>query len=51
MEVTRDEVYISTVPAYFMIDQTTGYIRHKDWGENTDHDIRQRAAGSVSRRA
>ena len=41
MEVTRDEVYISTVPAYFMIDATTGYIRHKDWGENTDHDIRK----------
>jgi carboxyl-terminal processing protease len=40
IEVTRDEVYIPTVPAYFMIDATTGYIRHKDWGENTDHDIR-----------
>jgi len=38
--VTRDEVYIPTVPAYFMIDAQTGYIRHKDWGENTDHDIR-----------
>jgi carboxyl-terminal processing protease len=41
MEVTRDEVYIPTVPAYFMIDATTGYIRHKDWGENTDRDIRR----------
>jgi carboxyl-terminal processing protease len=41
LEVTRDEVYIPTVPAYFMIDATTGYIRHKDWGENTDHDIRR----------
>jgi carboxyl-terminal processing protease len=40
MDVTRDEVYISTVPAAFMIDATTAYIRHKDWGENTDHDIR-----------
>jgi carboxyl-terminal processing protease len=41
MEVTRDEVYIPTVPAYFMVDGTTGYIRHKDWGENTDRDIRR----------
>jgi carboxyl-terminal processing protease len=41
LEVTRDEVYIPTVPAYFMIDATTGYIRHKDWGENTDRDIRR----------
>src|SRR5205085_6991638 len=41
LEVTRDEVYIPTVPAYFMIDATTGYIRHKDWGENTDRDIRK----------
>ncbi len=41
IEVTRDEVYIPTVPAYFMVDATTGYIRHKDWGENTDHDIRK----------
>ena len=40
LQVTRDEVYIPTVPAYFMVDATTGYIRHKDWGENTDHDIR-----------
>jgi carboxyl-terminal processing protease len=41
LNVTRDEVYIPTVKAYFMLDQTTGYIRHNDWGENTDHDIRQ----------
>ena len=40
IDVTRDEVYIPTVPAAFMVDATTGYIRHKDWGENTDHDIR-----------
>jgi len=25
--LTRDEVYIPTVPAYFMVDDTTGYIR------------------------
>src|SRR5438067_4767989 len=37
IELTRDEVYIPTVPAYFMIDSTTGYIRMQDFGENTDH--------------
>jgi carboxyl-terminal processing protease len=40
LDVTRDEVTIPTVPAYFMLDATTGYIRHKDWGENTDRDMR-----------
>ncbi len=40
MELTRDEVYIPTVPAYFMIDATTGYIRMQDFGENTDHDVK-----------
>ena len=39
LEVTRDEVQILTVPAYFMLDATTGYIRHQDWGENTDREI------------
>src|SRR5262249_55172696 len=39
-ELTRDEVYIPTVPAYFMIDATTGYIRMQDFGENTDRDVR-----------
>jgi carboxyl-terminal processing protease len=41
LEVTRDEVTIPTVKAYFMIDSTTGFIRHSDWGENTDRDIRR----------
>jgi carboxyl-terminal processing protease len=40
IELTRDEVYIPTVPAYFMIDSTTGYIRMQDFGENTDHDVK-----------
>src|SRR3989442_216127 len=40
VEVTRDEVYIPTVPAYFMIDATTGYIRMQDFGENTDRDVK-----------
>jgi carboxyl-terminal processing protease len=40
LDVTRDEVTIPTVPAVFMIDGTTGYIRLQDFGENTDHDLR-----------
>ena len=40
MSVVRDEVYIPTVPAYFMIDATTGYIRMQDFGENTDRDVK-----------
>src|SRR5262249_21667674 len=39
-ELTRDEVYIPTVPAYFMTDATTGYIRMQDFGENTDRDVK-----------
>jgi carboxyl-terminal processing protease len=39
LDVTRDEVQILTVPAYFMVDATTGYIRHQDWGENTDREM------------
>jgi carboxyl-terminal processing protease len=39
LDVTRDEVQILTVPASFMVDATTGYIRHQDWGENTDREI------------
>ena len=38
--VTRDEVTIPTVPAFFMIDDTTGYIRMQDFGENTDRDVK-----------
>jgi carboxyl-terminal processing protease len=40
VELIRDEVYIPTVPAYFMVDATTGYIRMQDFGENTDHDVK-----------
>jgi carboxyl-terminal processing protease len=40
LDVTRDEVYIPTVPAAFMIDATTGYIRLQDFGENTDRDLK-----------
>ena len=41
LDVTRDEVYIPTVPAAFMIDSTTAYIKLQDFGENTDRDIKR----------
>src|SRR5436309_14637354 len=41
LEVTRDEVQILTVPAFFMIDATTGYIRQQDFGENTDREVKR----------
>jgi carboxyl-terminal processing protease len=40
LEVTRDEVQILTVPSYFMIDSTTGYVHMKDFGENTDREVK-----------
>ena len=40
LEVVRDEVYLATVPAYFMIDDTTSYIQLRDFGENTDRDLK-----------
>ncbi len=49
LDVTRDEVQILTVPAYFMIDATTGYIRHKDWGENTDREMKKALADLSSK--
>jgi carboxyl-terminal processing protease len=41
LDVTRDEVYLPTVPAAFMIDATTGYIKLQDFGENTDRDLKR----------
>ena len=46
-ELTRDEVYIPTVPAYFMIDATTGYIRHA--GLRREHRSRRQARAARSR--
>jgi carboxyl-terminal processing protease len=40
IEITRDEVHILTVPAFFMVDATTGYIRMQDFGENTDREMK-----------
>jgi carboxyl-terminal processing protease len=39
LEVVRDEIHIPTVPAAFMIDAQTGYIRLQDFGENTDQEL------------
>ncbi len=40
IDLTRDEVHILTVPAYFMIDAQTGYIQMRDFGENTDREVK-----------
>ena len=39
LEVQRDEINIPTIPASFMIDATTGYVRLQDFAEQTDHDL------------
>ena len=39
LAVMRDEVHIPTVPAAFMLDGTTGYIKLQDFGENTDQEL------------
>jgi carboxyl-terminal processing protease len=40
IELVRDEVYIPTIPSYFMVDATTSYIQLRDFGENTDRDLK-----------
>ena len=39
IRVTRDEIHMPTVPAVFMVDATTGYVRITDFGENTDQEL------------
>ena len=39
LKVTRDQIHIPTVPAAFMLDGSTGYIRVSDFGENTDDEL------------
>ncbi len=39
VEVPRDEINIPTIPAYFMTDGQTGYVRLQDFAENTDRDL------------
>jgi carboxyl-terminal processing protease len=41
LEVIRDEVQIRTVRSSFMLDETSGYVQLKDFGENTDRELRQ----------
>jgi carboxyl-terminal processing protease len=41
VELVRDEVHLLTVPSHFMIDATTGYVQLRDFGENTDREVRQ----------
>jgi carboxyl-terminal processing protease len=45
VELVRDEITIPTVPAFFMIDATTGYVQLRDFGENTDRDLRRALQG------
>ncbi|MCX6552799.1 MAG: S41 family peptidase [Acidobacteria bacterium] len=39
LEVPRDEINIPTIPAAFMVDATTGYVRLQDFAEQTDNDL------------
>src|ERR1044071_8107139 len=39
LNVTRDEIHITTVPSAVMIDNQTGYIKLRDFGENTDQEL------------
>ena len=39
MDVLRDEIHIPSIPAVFMVDATTGYVRLQDFTENTDREL------------
>jgi carboxyl-terminal processing protease len=39
LEVMRDEIHIPTIPAYFMVDNTTAYVRLQDFAENTNEEL------------
>jgi carboxyl-terminal processing protease len=39
LEVPRDEINIPTIPASFMIDEKTGYVRLQEFAELTDQDF------------
>ncbi len=49
IELARDEVHILTVPASFMIDDTTGYILMQDFGENTEREVRDALRGLTAK--
>src|SRR6187401_712159 len=46
VQVVRDEINIPTIPAEFMLDAQTGYVRLQDFAENTDRDL-GRALGEL----
>ena len=39
LSVMRDEIHIPTIPAYFMVDGQTGYVRLQDFAENTNDEL------------
>jgi len=39
LQVTRDEVQMLTVRSSFMLDDQTGYVQLRDFGENTDREV------------
>jgi carboxyl-terminal processing protease len=39
LPVTRDEIHMPTIPAAFMMDATTAYVKVTDFGENTDQEL------------
>lgn len=39
IQVPRDEIYIPSITASFLVDQQTGYVRIQDFAENTDRDL------------
>jgi carboxyl-terminal processing protease len=39
LQVMRDEIHMLTVPSAFMLDGTTGYIKLREFGENTDTEL------------
>jgi carboxyl-terminal processing protease len=45
LAVVRDEIHIPTVPAAFMLDPQTGYVRLSEFGENTDQELGQALRG------
>ena len=46
VQVVRDEINIPTIPAEFMLDAQTGYVRLQDFAENTDRDRGREAPGA-----
>jgi carboxyl-terminal processing protease len=39
IQVPRDEITIPSIPASFMVDTQTGYVKVENFAENTDHDL------------